>query len=81
MGKSQILQQSGIESYEDVREKIRVGMRCGKSPDYFRRLLQEGCPNGRKHCNKCSLMRNGGKSEGKGKGKNKHALASNPLAW
>jgi hypothetical protein len=58
---------NGVEELEEIRGKIRRGMRCGKSPDYFRRLLGSGCPSGRR-CSRCRIQNNG-KALNKGKGK------------
>ena len=71
MCKSCLLTEGGVDLVEEVRRKIRVGMRCGKSNDYFKRLMHNGCPSGRKHCCMCGIN-NGGKSSTKGKGRNKN---------
>ena len=54
-----------------VRQKIDTGMRCGKSKNYFNKLLKMGCPSGKRRCGMCG-HHNGGKSAGKGKGKQQH---------
>jgi hypothetical protein len=60
----------GVDGWIEVQRKIRVGMRCGKSKDYFNKLLLQGCPTGRWcfHCGKT------GKARNKGKGKQAHCL-------
>jgi hypothetical protein len=60
-------EEDGVEKLTEIREKIRKGLECGKSADYFRRLLNIGCPSGR-YCG-CCRFRNRGKALCKGKGK------------
>jgi len=66
------LASESIEEYTNAKRKIAIGMKCGKSKDYFNKVLKQGCPNGRSHCRMCG-PNNSGKSLKKGKGKNKRA--------
>ena len=70
MCRSCVLKDGGWEQWSEVQKKINTGMRCGKSNDYFKSLLRNGCPTGRRHCGMCGIG-NGGKTSTKGKGKTK----------